>query len=237
MAYAYLISPLNLPPLIFRFQFNPDILNLKKSFKYDAANTFGLWKFDKAEAGGAPGGIAGAAGGFLGTLDDFKEWGTLFTKVKPIEAKEGEPQTLSLEFKLDASPSATTLEETPELPGTDRPEGSLLDTIAVLQSFMYPSYDVLDIFKTVAKGKPPCLGRPPECTFIFGQLSLMGHITDLGIKVTAFNSSGNPIRADVSITLKEQSFAIGTISQSVAPSIATPASSRAAAPGRTSSPA
>ena len=57
MAYAYLISSApNLPPPDFRLQFNPDILNLKKSFKDDAANTFGLWKFDKAEAGGAPGG-------------------------------------------------------------------------------------------------------------------------------------------------------------------------------------
>ena len=104
----------------------------------------------------------------------------LFTKVKPIEPKEGEPQVLSLEFKLDASPSATTLEETPELPDIDRADGSLLDTLAVL-SFMYPSYDVLKHLQDHRQGHAAVSGRPPECTFIFGQMSLVGHITDSGI--------------------------------------------------------
>lgn len=209
MRYAFLASPLNIPPIIFRFQFNPEILNIKKAFKYDSPQNFGLWTIDKAEAGASPGGFAGGVGAILGALDDIKEWGSLLTKVKPIEAKEGEPQTVSLEFKLDASPSAQTLEGE-LLPVAERRE-SLEGAFAALQSFMYPSYDLFDIFKTAAQGRPPCLSRPPECSFIYGNISITGHITDLGIKVTAFDEDGGAVRADVSVTLKEQALSLGTI--------------------------
>jgi hypothetical protein len=36
-------------------------------------------------------------------------------------------------------------------------------------------------------------------------------MTDLNIKVTSFHDDGTPLRADVSVTLKEQSFAISPI--------------------------
>ena len=214
MAYAYLASPFNLPPLIFRFQFNPDILNLKKSFKYDSANSFGDWGFDKTSAGGAS--AIGSVGAVLGFIDDIKEWGSLLTKVKPIEAKEGEPQTVALDFRIDGSPSAQTLEQTPELPNSDPPKGTIENAIAVLQQFMYPSYDLFDLFKTIATKKVPCLSRPPEVSLIYGPFTVTGHVTDLSIKIVAFDDEAKPIRADVSLTLKEQSLGLSTIPSSLA---------------------
>ena len=40
---GYLANILNVPPLIFRFQFNPEMLIEKKSYKYEQANSFGQW--------------------------------------------------------------------------------------------------------------------------------------------------------------------------------------------------
>ena len=213
MAYAYLAAPFNLPPLIFRFQFNPDILNIKKSFKYESANSFGDWSFDKTAAGGAS---MGAIGSVLGAIDDIKEWGSILTKVKPIEAKEGEPQTVALDFRIDGSPSAQTLTDSPELPNSDPPQGSIQNAISVLQQFMYPSYDIFDLFKTIAQKKVPCLNTPPEVSLIYGPITVTGHITDLSIKVVAFTADADPMRAEVSLTLKEQSLGLSTIPSSIA---------------------
>jgi Contractile injection system tube protein len=211
MAYAYLASPFNIPPLIFRFQFNPDILNMKKSFKYDSANSFGDWGFDKASAGGVGGGVGGVVGAALGALDDIKEWGSILTKVKPIEAKDGEPQTVALDFRLDGSPSAQTLSDTPQLPDANPPTGSIENGIALLQQFMYPSLDVFELFKALAKKKAPCLTRPPEVSLIYGPFTVTGHVQDLSVKIIAFDGNAKPVRADVSLTLKEQSMAFSTI--------------------------
>ena len=80
---GYLASITNVPPLIFRFQFNPELLTEKKTFKYDPANSFGKWGFDQTAA--ASGLVASA----VASTKDIKEIGSLLIGVKPLEPVEG----------------------------------------------------------------------------------------------------------------------------------------------------
>src|SRR5438132_13363914 len=94
---GYLANIENIPPLIFRFQFNPDLLSEKKSFTYEEANSLGNWKLDQAAAGAAQ----GAVGALTGLWADVKEVGSLLVATKPLEAKGGKPRQISLDFSLD----------------------------------------------------------------------------------------------------------------------------------------
>ncbi|MBB6253152.1 hypothetical protein [Nitrospirillum iridis] len=186
-----------LPPLIFRFQFNPDLLSEKKSYRYKEANGFGSWKFDQT----------GAATGFVGTLtglsNDLNEIGSLIIATKPLEAEGGDQRTFSIDFSLDASVPGP-------LDGDDHYGGSIEPDLAVLRAFMVPTVDVVDVIKMIG-GDFPCLNKPPPCNLFYGGLSVTCVMTDLNIKVTAFQEDGNALRADVSVTLKEQSFSLTPI--------------------------
>ncbi len=206
---GFIASPLNIPPLVFQFQYNPEILSLKKSFNYRQAESYGEWGFEKTVSA-----VQGAAGlwkgpaAVTGVIDDLKDFGSLLTKTKPLEAQEGEPQTIGVEFKLDASPSAQDLADSMHDPLMKREE---IDTdLAVLRSFMFPSWELFDLFD-VFQGKKLCPTRPPEVSFVHGGVSITGHITDLNIKITDFTEKGKPMRADVDLTIKEQTRSFGPI--------------------------
>jgi hypothetical protein len=189
-----------LPPLIFRFQFNPDLLSEKKSYRYREANSFGAWKFDQTSA----------ASGFFGTLtgivNDLNEIGSLIIATKPLEAQEGDQRTFSIDFSLDATVPGP-------LDDTDHYGGSIEPDLAVLRAFMVPTLDVIEIGKLLINRDPPCLNRPPVCNLFYGGLSVTCVMTDLNIKVTAFQDDGTASRADVSVTLKEQSFSLTPITE------------------------
>jgi len=211
---GYLAAIDNVPPLIFRFQVNPEILSNKKSFGYQAAQGFGQWGFDQTKAG------TGVIGSLAGLYKDIKEWGSLLSRVKPLEPKEGEPQTISLEFKLYADlTSAPAPTEGPSGPGGALLEeashygGSIEPDLAVLRSFMHPSWDMFDLFKMFG-GKFPCPTKPPEVSFVYGGISMTCVMTDLNIKITAFKpEDGSPLRAEVDLTLKEQTYSTSPLSQ------------------------
>jgi hypothetical protein len=195
---GYLANILNVPPLIFRFQFNPDLLTEKKTYKYDQANSFGQWGFDQTSA--ASGFVAGA----LGFYKDLKEIGSLLVATRPLEAVEGELRSFELEFKLDASVAGP-------VDGSDHYGGSILPDLAVLRSFMNPSYTLPDIVSMLADRRVGCFTRPPTCTLNYGGLRTECVMTDLTIKHTAFQDNGDPLRAEVSCTLKEQTFSTDPI--------------------------
>ncbi|MFN6020677.1 MAG: hypothetical protein ACK49F_09885, partial [Bacteroidota bacterium] len=44
---------------------------------------------------------------------------------------------------------------------------------------------------------------PPFVHLVWGDISLKGVVTDLGIEYTYFNSTGNAVRAEISITIEE----------------------------------
>jgi hypothetical protein len=203
---GYLASITNVPPLIFRFQFNPELLTEKKTFKYDPANSFGKWGFDQTAAS------SGAIGFVTGAYKDLEEIGSLLIGVKPLEPVEGDPRTFELEFKLDASVPGP-------LDGSDHYGGSILPDLAVLRSFMVPTWTAGDLLKIAADRKWVCFTTPPPCTLNYGGLSVECVMTDLDIKLVAFKDNGDPLRAEVQCTLKEQSFStspvVGTVTRLV----------------------
>src|SRR5688572_30543127 len=127
---GYLASLLNLPPLIFRFQFNPDMLSEKKSYKYTEANAFGDWGFDNATNAN---GIVATLSGFY---TDLKEIGSVLSNTKPLEAQEGEPRVFAIDFNLDAGRPGI-------LDGADHYGGTIEPDLALLRSFMMPSMDLI----------------------------------------------------------------------------------------------
>jgi hypothetical protein len=198
MERGLLANILNIPPLIFRFQYNPEILQEKKRFKYQQASSYGQWVFDQT---------TGAQGGAFNTLsglwEDLKEIGPLLTRTKPYEPLEGEPRKYSLEFKLDA------MEPGPMDIG-DHFGGSIEPDLAVLRSFMYPAFNDLDVVAFLGNGifkqdwKLPCWSAPPLCTLVYGPLSFDCIMEDLDIKITDFKEDLSPLRAEVKVSLAEQ---------------------------------
>ena len=195
---GYLANILNIPPLIFRFQYNPEMLTEKKSYKYDQAAGFGAWGFDQTSAG------AGFLGSALGLYNDVKEIGSLLVATRPLEAVEGELRQFELEFKLDASAPGP-------LDNGDHYGGSIKPDLAVLRSFQYPSWTVVDIATMLIQHRVGCFTKPPTCTLNYAGLSVECVMTDLTIKHTAFKDDGDPLRADVQCTLKEQTFSTDPI--------------------------
>jgi hypothetical protein len=202
---GYLANITNTPPLIFRFQFNPELMSEKKSFTYREANSFGPWEFDK--------GAKGAIGGFLGVLDDMKDWGSQLVGTKPLEADAGKPRTFALDFVLDARP----LPDIPEkeaiaaVQGDKRFGNRIEPSLAVLRSFMNPSWDLLsDVLAWAGPTSfcPPT--RPPTCNLKLGDVDLECVMTDLNIKVTKFKPDLTPERAEISLSLSEQTHSIAT---------------------------
>lgn len=196
MERGLLANPFNIPPLIFRFQWNPELLQERKRYKYQQANAFGTWRFDQTSA------AVGALDKIGGLWEDVKEIGPLLTATKPFEALEGEPREYTLEFKLTAEPGPNDLD--------DHYGGSILEDLELLRSFMHPSWDVIDVTKWIVGGirkkgwEPPCLNRPPMCTLIMGPLTFDCVMEDLDIKITDFKDDLSPERAEVSVRLLEQ---------------------------------
>lgn len=201
--HGLLANIFNIPPLIYRFQHNPDILQEKKRFKYQPANSFGQWAFDQTSAGGAISTLSGAKG----LWEDLKEIGPLLAQTKPYLPVEGEPRRYTLEFKIDSyerDPMNPTMLVENDFGGSIEPD------LAVLRSFMYPSYGDLDLLSFFIDGfggqgwHLPCWNSPPMCTLVYGPLSFDCILEDLDIKITDFHEDLSPMRADVKVSLAEQ---------------------------------
>jgi len=129
---GFLANVLNVAPLVFRFQFNPDLMSDKKSYQYDPVE-FGRWNLLKDST--SPGGIEGLIG------LDLQSIGPKLINTKQLKAKEGEHRVVSIDFQLDGSP---------DLPPEVRSRlGSITPDLAVLRSFMYPSYALTDLPKVL----------------------------------------------------------------------------------------
>lgn len=209
---GYLANILNIPPLIFKFQFNPEILQEKKTFNYREANSFGKWEFDKAASG------SGAGATLFGFLDDLKELGSLLVATKPLESEAGSPRVFNLDFALDAS-ERESAEPDPDMPppdpllvpGDKRVGGRIEPDLAVLRSFINPTLDPIEIVSALASGRAYCpFSKPPICTLKLGDVDLDCVMTDLNIKITQFKADMSPLRAEISATLKEQTFSYST---------------------------
>jgi len=198
---GYLVQLNNTPPLIFRFQFNPTSLMEKRSYKWEAETGFGKWDFSGTAAGT---GVLGTLGGLF---DDLKATGPKLTNSQGLAAKPSEPRKISLDFQLDATvpgPADGDLAL-----GDEHYGGSIEPDLAILRSFVNPAWKPLELTQMLLEKKFPCPGPPPECKLVYGGLSVDCVMTDLSIKVVSFFASGAPQRAEVSVSLLEQTYSIG----------------------------
>jgi hypothetical protein len=204
---GYLANVLNVPPLIFRFQFHPELLTEKKSFGYRETNDFGKWEFDQTKE-------AIGFGNVFGIAEDLKELGSRLVNTKALEAETGKPRTFALDFALDARamPDVPVTQAGVAIEGDARFGGRIEPSLAVLRSFMNPSWDpASDLLAWVTGHKgfcPPI--RPPVCTLKLGGIELDCVMTDLNIKITKFKPDLTPERAEISLSLSEQTHSLAT---------------------------
>ncbi len=196
---GYLASILNVPPLIFRFQYNPDVLEEKKTYTYEH-EAAGEWGFEQT-AGGS--GVMSTLGGLAG---DLKDIGALLMNVEPLKPTKGGDREFSLEFKLSGDAPGP-------FDGDSHYGGSIEPDLAVLRSFMNPSYDIIDLGKMTVSGfsSVPCFNRPPEVDLVYGSISTTCVMTQLTISITDFYDDATPKRADVKVKLKQQPYAFSPI--------------------------
>src|SRR5581483_1962711 len=112
---GYLAAIDNVPPLIFRFQINPEILSEKRSFKWEEVEKFGDWQIDSVKSAAAAVG-AGAVSALLpasslfDAQNNIKNFSAALVKTRPLTPKIGEPRTFAIDFALDAT-LASVLDE------------------------------------------------------------------------------------------------------------------------------
>lgn len=200
MARGYLANWKAIPPLIFRFQFNPDILQEKKSYKYQESNNFGTWGFEGTAAARAAGASAFAIA--AGVYDDLEELGARLIETRPLNPREGGQRTFAIDFQLDSRVTGEGITAETANPY----DGSIEPDLAILRSFMVPAIDVVGVIKGLA-GEPEDREyyKPPKCALIYGGLSVDCVMENLNIKITSFNEDHTPQRAEISVTLKQQS--------------------------------
>ena len=84
---------------------------------------------------------------------------------------------------------------------------------------MVPTWKAGDLLKMASDKKWVCFTNPPPCTLNYAALSVECVMTDLNIKMVSFQDNGDPLRAEVQCTLKEQSFStdpvVGTVTRLV----------------------
>jgi Contractile injection system tube protein len=201
---GYLAQIDNVPPLVFRFQFNPEMLQEKRAVKYKKDDAFGKWDFSQAGA------ATDALSFGYGLYKDLEGLGPNLTGAKAVSLDEYEPRQLEVEFKLDASVPGPM--DGDDMSTADHYGGSIEPDLAILRGFVNPAWEPVDLFKAWMKKTPaPCPGPPPEVKFIYAGLSIDCVMTDLNIKHTAFQDNGKPLRADVSVKLEEQSYSVAPL--------------------------
>lgn len=207
MARGYLACWNALPPLVFRFQFNPETLTEKKGYKYKEVENFGNWAFDKTSAAlraDKPWYVKLATAP-AAAIDDLKELGPQLVRTHPLEAECGDQRTFALDFVLDGNvrPEGATA-EVGNLYG-----GDISPDLALLRSFVNPGLDTGSLIDWIKNIDKPF--APPLCTLIYGGINTDCVMESLSIKVTRFNPDTSPARAEISIALKQQTYAISPL--------------------------
>lgn len=223
MAKGYLANVTAIPPLVFKFQFHPEILSEKKSFEYVDDVPIGQWKFaetkaaatDAANKGTSLTAFAkGSAATASGLVTDFANFGPPLVATNAMRPKTGKARTFALEFAIDAEKPDEV-----KAGSTFEPVGAIEPQLAVLRSFMNPGFDVLRDVPALIGGKP-IWKAPPTCMLKLGDVELTCVMNDLNIKVTKFKTDLSPARAEISLTLTEHTQSLSTVADVLTRNIA-----------------
>jgi hypothetical protein len=211
-ANGYLACWNSLPPLVFRFQFNPETLTERRGYKYNEVENFGNWAFDKTSAAMSADQpwYVKLATAPAGALEDLKEFGPQLVRTHPVEAGCGEPRTFSLDFVLDGMvrPEGATAEV------GNLYDGDISPDLALLRSFVNPGLDPGSLIEWISSGFEKTFS-PPLCTLIYGGINTDCVMESLGIKITRFNPDTSPSRAEISVSLKQQTKAISPLIETI----------------------
>lgn len=192
---GYIANVLAVPPLVFRFQFNPDAVQESRSYKYEATKA-GKWELPAKPK---------LSLSYIGDLiDTLKGYGPILTGSEGLTPDKPTPRQIKLEFQLDATVPGPA-------DGADHYGGSIEPDLALLRSFVNPGYEIQKLAPEIVAGRFPQPCEPPPCTFIYAGLAMDCVMTDLNIRHVAFKEDGSPLRAEVSCTLDEQSYAVGAV--------------------------
>ena len=206
---GFLANVWTIPPLIYPFQYNPTQLTDTKKLDWGP-------KYDDQHPGG-PGGLAGLTG--LTT----EKLGRVFSAAEIKRFQKEDARTLSFKFTIDGR------EQRDGEPARRRNDaGDIVGDLAVIRSFAYPQFanwlDMASAAGILGSGgglqeattwSNLWFNRPPTLTLVLGGLSVEGFVSELKITETLFNSSLDPTRADVEITLLEKIDSISFILDSV----------------------
>jgi hypothetical protein len=205
---GYIANLLAVPPLIFKFQFHPEMLSEKKGFEYHDDVDLGKWEFARTSAGARrAGGLAGKiAPVALGFARDVPHFGPLLVGTKAMRPVGGRARTFALEFALDARPKPGD----PTAVNPDGEERRIEPDLAVLRSFVNPGFDALSDIPALFD-REPIWKKPPTCDLKLGDVELTCVMNDLNIKITKFRPDLTPERAEVSVTLSEQTRSLSTV--------------------------
>lgn len=212
MARGYLASWNSIPPLVFRFQFNPETLTERKGYKYKDVENFGNWAFDKtsaAQQANQPWYVKLATTP-AGVLDDLKEIGPQLVRTHPLEATCGDQRTFALDFVLDGG----VINEGATSEVGNVYDGDISPDLALLRSFVNPGVDPGSFIEWVSNGFEKIF-EPPLCTLIYGGINTDCVMETLSIKLTRFNPDTSPARAEISISLKQQTRAISPLVETI----------------------
>lgn len=212
MARGYLACWNNLPPLVFHFQFNPEFLQERKGYKYTEVENFGNWDFGPTSAA-----LSSSQPWYVklatvpaAAIDDLKEIGPQLVRTHPLQAGCGDQRVFTLDFVLDAGVSASGA--TGEVGNLY--DGSIDPDLAILRSFVNPGVDAGGLIKWISGDLKEAFA-PPLCTLIYGGINADCVMENLNIKMTRFNPDTSPARAEVSITLKQQTKAISPMVETI----------------------
>jgi len=125
-------------------------------------------------------------------LDAKASWATQDTQADQVklEFKKVEPRTLSMTLIFDSTTNNSDVRTTYV--------NQLMNTFILTEM-----PDVNPAHDQTAQGTLGMKKRNPLQTFEWGNFSFFGAITGLNTKYTMFSKDGNPIRAEVKVTMKE----------------------------------
>jgi hypothetical protein len=212
MARGYLACWNSLPPLVFRFQFNPESLQERKAYKYNEVENFGNWAFDKTSAA-----LSAAQPWYVklvtapaAAYEDLKEIGPQLVRTHPLEAGCGDQRTFALDFVLDGG----VLPEGATTDVGNLYDGDIGPDLSLLRSFMNPGVDPGSLIDWISSGFDKAF-PPPLCTLIYGGINADCVMENLNIKITRFNADTSPARAEISVSLKQQTKAITPLIETI----------------------